>query len=225
MSLENITVQEAVRNLEQMKRAIGRVEKTKFKNRLFASNKIGLLLQSGAVLLATPFLFAEWNSAQVTSEILYSAKNTAFRDGGLISLAAFLLSLVAILYLILWDGARKSNEQLGDYVSRNFLALSFLSLLSDLFVKFVAFSLLVMAARPEWVAPLLLVFIADYLIQGRLFTLPFVLNIVAALGCIGIAAYQFTILSASLLPALSVFTALSLSSVIFTALSIRKEEV
>ena len=224
MSLEETTVQEAIRNIEQMKRAIGRVEKTKNKNRLFAPNKIGLLVQTGAVCIAAPFFIVEAINGHFTREFLYSAKSEMFREAGIASLAGFLVGLLAILYLVLWDGARKNSEALGDYVSRNFLALSFLSLLSDLFVKFVAISLVLLAAKPEWSGVLMLVFTADYLVQGRLFTLPFKLNIAAALSCVGIATYQFCTQSASLLPALAAFNFLAIASVLFTLRNMRKEQ-
>ena len=80
-------------------------------------------------------------------------------------------------------------------------------------MKFVAVALVLLAGQSQWVAPLLIAFTGDYLLQGRLFTLP--TKVAAALGivCIGGALLQFLSYSDSLLVPLAVFSVISAFSV------------
>ena len=69
-----------------------------------------------------------------------------------------------------------------------------------------------LAGHPEWIPPLLLAFTGDYLVQGRLFTLPTKSAVILGVICIGTGLYQFlTDLQTLLLP-LIVFTAVAMIS-------------
>jgi hypothetical protein len=104
-----------------------------------------------------------------------------------VTLAVF----VMCLYFIVWRSSRASEQEFSGYVAKNFRYLRSLSLVADLLVKFIVFSLVMLAPRPEWIAPLLVVFIADYLIQGRFFHFPVKVSLAMGLGCLLIAAFMY----------------------------------
>jgi len=65
--------------------------------------------------------------------------------------------------------ARRAGEPLEDYVARSLPYLRSMSFASDLFLKFSVLSMLILAGRPDWIAPFCLVGLADYIFQGRFF--------------------------------------------------------
>jgi hypothetical protein len=102
---------------------------------------------------------------------------------------------------------------LDDYLVRNFQYLRNLSLVSDLVVKFIPLSLLVLGGHSEWVAALLSLYIADYLVQGRFFSLPTRAALLLGVVSVMAAGAQYLTHSVQLLWPLvhfSVLTALSL---------------
>ena len=68
------------------------------------------------------------------------------------------------------------------------------------------------AGRPEWIPPLLLAFTGDYLVQGRLFTLPTRLAVLLGTLCIATGLYQFLAQIETLLMPLGIFTLVALIS-------------
>ena len=80
-------------------------------------------------------------------------------------------------------------------------------------MKFVAVALVLLAGQSQWVAPLLIAFTGDYLLQGRLFTLPTKIAVALGVVCIGAALLQFLSHSDSLLIPLAVFSVISAFSV------------
>lgn len=125
---------------------------------------IVLLVLSSAILL-----FELVSDGAHTQLLLMSRTDLQVRAMGLMNLALFLLVLCFIFYFFVSQSAKGSHISREEFVARHFSYLSNLALFTDLFMKFVIFSLLVLAARPEWIAPLLFLFIGDYLMQGRLF--------------------------------------------------------
>jgi hypothetical protein len=85
--------------------------------------------------------------------------------------------LALSVYLIVWRNAQLAGEELSAFIRRNFRYLSFATLTSDLFIKFSAVSLVILAQRPDWVAPILIACTGDWLIQGRGFMLPVKISI------------------------------------------------
>ena len=127
-------------------------------------------------------------------------------------IAGILIGLVILLYFVIWRAARNSGEELNAYIVRNFRYARLLSYLSDLLLKFTAVALVMLAGHPEWVPPLLLAFTGDYLVQGRLFTLPTRLAVLLGTLCIAAGLYQFLAQIPTLLTPLAVFTLVALIS-------------
>ena len=139
----------------------------------------------------------------------------AFPDIRLVGIglmAGILIGLVILLYFVIWRAARNSGEELNAYIVRNFRYARLLSYLSDLLLKFAAVALVMLAGRPEWIPPLLLAFTGDYLVQGRLFTLPTRLAVLLGTLCIATGLYQFLAQIETLLMPLGIFTLVALIS-------------
>jgi hypothetical protein len=66
-----------------------------------------------------------------------------------------------------------------------------------------------LAGHPDWIPPLLLAFTGDYLVQGRLFTLPTRSAVILGAICIAIGLCQFLAGIQTLLLPLAVFTAVA----------------
>src|SRR5262249_20084845 len=108
----------------------------------------------------------------ITTTLLSSVHNRIANIMIVAAVGAFLAVCIAILYSVVSRAASKIEDELDNYIKRHFSYLQNLSHLSDLLVKFAVVASLIMGARPDWVAPFLLIFTADYLMQGRFFTLP-----------------------------------------------------
>src|SRR4030067_1199311 len=108
----------------------------------------------------------------MSQNMLLSAHDAELGFLGLAQVAMTGIALVMCLYFLAWRGARYADQSFNDYVARNFQYRKVLSLASDLLVKFIPLSLLVLAGHSQWVAPLLSLYIADYLVQGLFFSLP-----------------------------------------------------
>ena len=124
-------------------------------------------------------------------------------------IASILAGLVILLYFVIWRAARHSGEEFNSYVVRNFRYARLLSYLSDLMMKFGAVALVMLAGHPEWIAPLLLAFTGDYLVQGRLFTLPTRMAVILGAICIGAGFFQFIAGLEQLLVPLIVFSVIA----------------
>ena len=122
-----------------------------------------------------------------------------------------------MLYFIIWCTARIEGESFESFAGRNFSYLSFLGFLSDLFVKFCAVSLVILAGRADWVAPLLMIFLSDYLIQGRFFVLPVRLGLLLALLLIMLGVLQCLLWYGTVLLPLGAFILLSVMTIIYLA--------
>ena len=218
MSEQNF--QEALRDLSTIRRIMRHVASTAGGLRLgVAAIDAAVTIHAIALVFAVAFLIHDLGlypfsgpPLGVTALLTLSVDHLFLRVF-LIGAAAILLFMLSVgLYIILWSAARKDSEEISDYVIRNFASFSALSFLSDLSIKFSAIAIAVAAKRPEWVSPLLLLFTADYLFQGRFFSLPFKLSL--ALGALTtiIGATQLFRGNPSLSAALSVFVAITIIS-------------
>lgn len=211
----NDSIQSAVSDLATIRRAI---EKAGGLDPAIPANRIaldaGLIFQGLCLLIAMALLVYELVSERdMTHIMLLSAGDAELGFLGLAQVAMTGMALVMCLYFLAWRGARHAEQSFNDYVARNFQYLRNLSLVSDLLVKFVPLSLLVLAGHSEWVAPLLSLYIADYLVQGRFFSLPTRASLVFGVASVIAAVAQYLTHSAQLLwPLLhfSVVTAMSL---------------
>jgi membrane protein implicated in regulation of membrane protease activity len=211
------TIQNAVNDLAVIRRAI---EKAGNPDTGMPANAVavdaGLLFQGICLLIATALIgFELISSGSMTSIMLYSAHDTEIGLLGLAQVAIVMATLVMCLYFIVWRASLHSEQGFQDYLVRNFQYLRNLSLVSDLLTKFIPLSLLVLAGHPEWVSPLLCLYIADYLVQGRFFSMPVRVSLALGIAALSVAVAQYLIHSANLVWPLVLFAALTAVSLLF----------
>lgn len=195
------SIQSAVGDLATIRRAI---EKAGGQDSSIPANRIaidaGLIFQGLCLLVAVALLVFELVSNRDMTEIMMlSTHNEEVGLFGLAQVAMVGLALVVCIYFLAWRAAHHSEQSFDEYLLRNFQYLRNLSLVSDLLVKFIPLSLLVIGGHPEWIAPLLSLYIADYLIQGRFFSFPTRASLVFGIASVIAAAVQFLSHSAQLL--------------------------
>lgn len=201
----------AIRELSEIRRA---VEMNGAKKPQRSAIQVFLLATGLLAVLALLFLelFRPIGPTQFLIETHYREK---LRYIAILDIGGCLAILVCGLSFLFLLKAREQGESFEAYLARSFSFLSFFALLSDLFTKFAAVSLLILAGRPDWVAPMFLVFLGDYLIQGRYFVLP--LRVASLLGmcAIGLGVLQCLLWYGSLILPFSVFIFLSSASLLF----------
>ena len=208
------TVQQAVNDLALIRCASDRVEgkDQPIKARRSALDA-NLLLQSISLFLALLILGIELATDHSLSQSLQlSMMSKSYAVLGIIQVGITLAFFVMCLYYIVWRSARHGKQDFGDHVTHNFRYLRSISFVADLLIKFVIFSLLVLAQRPVWIPPLLALFVGDYLIQGRFFSLPIRLSLLLGLACFLIAGLHYLHGSILLTPPLLVFIAVNILS-------------
>lgn len=218
------SLQGAVSDLATIRRAI---DKAGGRDPAIPANRIaieaGLVFQGLCLLIALALLAYElFSDREMTQIMLLSAHDTELGFLGLAQVAVTGLALVMCLYFLAWRGARHADQSFNDYVARNFQYLKNLSLVSDLTVKFIPLSLLVLAGHSQWVAPLLSLYIADYLVQGRFFSMPTRASLVFGVASVIAAGAQYLAHSAQLLWPLIHFSAITAISLFFLV-SARRE--
>lgn len=148
----------------------------------------GLLL----LFSLTGIYYELMNDYQVSGLIVLTANSRESQIIGLSAMMTVFMLGVLILYFVIWLAAINSKMNFNAYIMRNFKYLRGISFLSDLAVKALFLSLLILSKHPQWISPLLFVFLSDYLIQKRLFIIPPRLSILIA-GFGFVAAYfQFS---------------------------------
>jgi hypothetical protein len=219
-----IHIDEALGIIREIRGIVGRVQANENPEQAKRKLKISFLIQTLGCLICLFFTVVEMYSGQWTRELALSVQDPAFRKAGLLSLAAILVTLVAGLYILLLRSARQEELSFNNYLEKNFPKLLTLNFFSDLLVKYSAVSAVVLALHPELIPPLLFIFIADYLLQGRFFILSFPISLTAAALMIFAGALQFLSLSASMLWPLLAFTLLCLTSAAYLAFKMQKLE-
>ena len=148
-----------------------------------------LLVQGVALALATALLLLELLTGEVNGRVLLASADSAdLRWSTLALLGALLALMVATLYFLVYRASRLAQQDFPRFVARNFAYLKNLSFLADLLVKFAVLALVVHLRHPEFTGPLLTLFVGDYLMQGRFFTLPLRTAMGLGLACLGSAA-------------------------------------
>lgn len=207
MSNTSFDVQKALADIALIRRSLDHSEQDQLDSRLVGVTlEANLLLQAVAFASALLLLLLEALSGNaITQTLMAGGQLDEFRRFGIGMMAFILVGLLITLYFVLWRAALHSGENVGSYITRNFRYVKNLSLISDLLMKFITVALLLLANRPEWVAPVLLAFTGDYLMQGRFFTFPTQTSVVLGLACVAGALAQFFSQSPSLLIPLTVF--------------------
>jgi hypothetical protein len=216
-------VQGALSDVALIRQVLDRVEERRGDTSLFGiSLDANLLLQICAFIGVLAFLGLELFGSLSISELVAQNNDSpeAHREWiGMIGFSLFMLLL--ILYFVLWRAARHSQEDMTAYIATNFRYARNLNFISDLLIKFVALSLIVLAGQGGWVAPLLLAFTGDYLLQGRLFTLPNGVSQVVGVLCLIGAGIQFFYFSGNFAIPLVVFAVICGCSLIRLGLHYR----
>ena len=214
MSSEQLDIRKAIADVELIRRVLDQVESNHSKSHavdLFgvtlSANLVvqGLAFASAALLLLTELI----SGAYLSRALMLGATLPDLRIVGIGLIAAILLGLVVFLYLVIWKAARESGEEFNAYIVRNFRYARLLSYLSDLLIKFLAVALVIWAGHPEWVAPLLTLFTGDYLVQGRLFTLPTRTAVFLGAAAIAVGLAQFFVGNSTLLIPLLIFVGIT----------------
>ena len=210
-------IQNAVNDLALIRRAI---EKAGNQHAGVPPNVIavdaGLLFQGLCLLIAGALIVYELlSSGEMTSVMMISARDTEIGLLGLAQVALVTVTLLMCLYFIVWRASRHSGQDFQDYLVRNFHYLRNLSLISDLLTKLIPLSLLIVAGHPEWVAPLLCLYVADYLVQGRFFSMPVRVSLLLGVTALAIAVSQYLLHSPNLLWPLILFACATVVSFLF----------
>ena len=146
-----------------------------------------------------------WLSGRIIFKtIMLGNGSLDLRLTGVKIIALMLVGLVTALYFVLWRIARLVGEECATYIKRNFQYARDASYLYDVLIKFFAIVFLFLADQSQWIAPLLMAFAGDYLLQGRLFTLSTKLTAPLGTSYIGGSILQFLMHSNSLLIPLTV---------------------
>lgn len=212
---ENETVQQALRDLQSIRSSIQRFQTQKKQDTGLSSGYISLIIQIGLFSLSSLVLIFELLSNGLNTRMLFLSQNDAnLRIVGIVNLGLFLACLCYALYFIMIRAAKRENSSVEEYVAKHFFYLRNLALFSDLFLKFVIFSAFILAGKPQWISPLLLLFTADYLAQGRLFTFSVRSALLLALLCNALAFWLFYMEISQLSIPLAIFAGIAaLSSV------------
>lgn len=203
-------IQKAIADLELVRRSIQQATQPTEKR---GGYSYSLLIQAAAFAMALIMLLFEVFTDNSQTELLLVSRHLAYLQYVGVINVGLLLVLLGFIFMLIVQHAAKSNEQpLLEYIGDNFTYLKNFSLFSDLVIKFFIFSLVIFARVPELVSPLLTIFVADYLFQGRLFELPYRLSLILGFFCVIVASLQFFCELPHLLLPLGVFCAISLLS-------------
>ena len=208
MSHDDFDIQKALADVALIRRTLDHSEQDALDSRLVGVTlEANLVLQAMAFASALLLILLEVTSGHaITHTLMVGGQLDEFRRFGIGMMAFILVGLLVALYFVLWRAALHSGESVSAYITRNFRYVKNLSLISDLLMKFITLALLLLANRPEWVAPVLLAFTGDYLLQGRFFTFPTRIAVVLGLACVAGGLAQFFSQSPSLLIPLAAFT-------------------
>ncbi|MCJ8313880.1 MAG: hypothetical protein HRU38_17315 [Saccharospirillaceae bacterium] len=176
--------------------------------------KANLLLQAIALAGATLMLLIELFSGNMMSHfMILDAQNTIFSLIDIALLGLLLSGLLLCMYFIIWRASKHNNESLTEFINRNFSYMNNLSFVSDLLIKFVAVSLVILSGHAQWITPLFVLFTGDYLLQKRFFTIGTKTSMVLGLICLCVSALMFFNEIFLLVYALFIFVVICLTSI------------
>lgn len=155
-----------------------------------ASIETHLILNGTSFGLVVLLLLTEWmTGGGITQDLLNSKTQPDLQIVGLLNVGVLLIALVIGFYIFVRLRSQGEGEPLHGFATRHFVYYRNFSILADLFVKFLVFSLIILAGKPEWIAAILVLFTADTAIHGRHFFLPLlqstlvgIITFTAALG-------------------------------------------
>jgi hypothetical protein len=225
MNTNKFDIQNALADIAMIRRTLNLADQDQMDTRLVGVTlDANLILQTLALITASALLLVEIFSGSILMQTLMSAGNIdELRHVGIGLIGFTLAGLLITLYFVLWRAAMHNGESIQSYITRNFKYVKNLSLISDLLMKFGTLSLLLLASKAEWIAPILIAFTADYLLQGRFFTLPTKISAILGIACLGAAILQFTSNTYSLIWPLGIFSLIVGISVVRLALRYKQQ--
>jgi hypothetical protein len=212
------TIQQVSNDLALIRGAIERAEKSYAADSKQVINLRVIILVIAFLGSAALGLNEIISNGRFTQSLIISKDDPMYQIVGLIQLGSFLLFGAVSLYLLVFFAAKRQEESFERYLSQHFIFLKNFSFLSDLFIKFLIFSLIIASQRPEWISALLLLFIGDYLLQGRFFIFPLKVAVALSIVCIGSAVAHFIYGIASTADPLLTFAAISLLNLCYVKL-------
>jgi hypothetical protein len=211
MATDSASIQQALEEVTMIRRLIESVpdsQQTRAIQKITLS--ANLATQSVALIGCLGLIAVELFAApSLTQIILVTPQEKDLQLYSIGCMAYILCVLLAVLYFVIWRASRHSGHSLESYVAKNFSYLKNMGLFTDLLVKFCVITLIFLAQKPEWIAPLLLLFTGHYLIQGHFFTLPLRLSLSMGALCMISAFTQFSSQNPQLIWALSIFAAMT----------------
>jgi len=225
MSNTNFDIQKALNDIALIRRSLNQAGQEQMDAKL-----VGVTLDANFILQAVAFVFAlsllmvEIVSNNTFMQTLAVTGQDDELSRYAIGLMGFtLVSLIVTLYFVLWRASLHTGEDMQSYITRNFQYVKNLSMLSDLLMKFITLSIILLAGKTEWIAPVLMAFTGDYLLQGRLFTIPTKTSVVLGAGCLVAAFAQFISNNASMMLPLGVFSLISAISLARIAMRYKQQ--
>lgn len=219
------SIQQAIQDVAEIRRAIERSSAQPAKARRAALTADLLVQAISLACVLFMLLFELLTDHEATEVMLLSAQIPKLGTIGLAMIGLALPLLIMCLYFIVWRSSRHGEQDFSAFVGANFHYLHRLSLVADLVVKFVVLSLLVLGSQPEWIGPVLALFTADYLFQGRFFHFSVRNSLLLGLACLGATAALLLTGTALLAYPLGIFGALNGLSLAGLWLAVRRCEV
>ena len=152
---ENVVIDQALKDITEIRRAINAAKSSTAGAKNYSARG-NIVIHFVALLLAAILLLFELAIIPSLTERLFATHFIEdFRFLAVYLIFAFLVATFFLFYLIVFYGAHNASEPVPKYLTRNFAYLGGISFISDLFIKFSAVSLVILAGRPDWVAALL----------------------------------------------------------------------
>ncbi len=175
-----ITTQKALSDIEVLKKNLATRETPALG---IESLDTHLMLNVGTLAICLLLAVFETMSGMATSDLMASTTNPDLQIEGTLNILVILSLMVLMGYAVVFYGAARQKKTVDVFTSRYFKYFRNASALSDIFVKFCCFAFVVLAGKPEWIAPLLLLFTGDVILQGRYFILSTLTSVAFALAC------------------------------------------
>lgn len=164
-----------------------------------------------------------WSGGAITRDLLNSAADQQFKFWGLLKTLTVLLLFMVWVYAIAWDRTLGIGSTTNRPTGREFVFLFIQRFLPDLLLKSAIFAVAIWWNKPQLIGPFLIAFIADYIMQGRVFRLPhrasLALGVLTYLLCFYMIAKEHP----SVLPALVAFSLAATLSGPLAWLGLRKK--
>lgn len=165
--MENQNVEQAKDDLAYIRKALETFQrKNQTKLQIKGGVAIHCFLTSIVLLLIGIELVTNNQITNYLSVIRYDQELKIFTIAYISTLTALILGLA---YLYLTKLAKSNSQPVSEFFAKNFSYLSNISLASDLAVKLVLLSVLILIDKSNWIIPALFLFLGDFLVQGKVF--------------------------------------------------------